>query len=394
LNGKYTLKISCPKLVVDGELVRYEVSVTSEHLNTIKLFYELDKEHIKLVSDYADAALVGLLMPAMYYGEDIHLEGKVSENIYWNISFRLQKLLQIFIPSLSQINIYAKEIIARDESMQKGHECATGFSGGIDSFCALADYFYNPLCPKSSKVTMLTFNNVGSHWSGEKGHNLFLKRYNELLSITKNIGLPFVKIDSNLDEFYKNESGLRFIKTLVMRNASVALLLQKGVRKFLHSSSHFYKHIAVNSNVQPITRTEPFIFQLLSSCDTMEILSVGSEYKRVEKIEIVSNIKESYKNLDVCTTEGAGKKNCSACVKCLRTLTALDALGTLELYKESFDLKTYKQNKNKFLGKVLARNNEFTNEIYELALKKKFAFPAMSYLYGVYYRLRYLIKKR
>jgi hypothetical protein len=126
----------------------------------------------------------------------------------------------------------------------------------------------------------------------------------------------------------------------------------------------------------------------------MEILSVGSEYKRIEKIEIVSNIKESYENLDVCTTEGAGKKNCSACVKCLKTLAALDVLGILELYKELFDLKTYKKNKNKLFGKVLARNDEFTNEIYEFALKKKFAFPAVSYLYGIYYRLRYLIKKR
>ncbi len=394
MNWKYTLKISCPKLIADGELVRYEVSVASEHLNTMKLFYELDKEHMALVSDYADAALVGLLMPAMYYGEDIHLEGKVSENIYWNISFRLQKLLQIFIPSLSQINIYAKEIITRDESMQKGHECATGFSGGVDSFCTLADYFYNPLCPKSSKVTMLTFNNVGSHWGGKKGDELFLKGYNELLPAATKIGLPLVKVNSNLDEFYKNESEIRFIKTLVMRNASVALLLQKGVRKFLHSSGYFYEHIAVNSNVKSIARTEPFIFQLLSNCDTMEILSVGSEYKRVEKIEIVSNIKESYKNLDVCTTEGTSKKNCSACIKCLETLAALDVLGILELYKELFDLKTYKKNKNKLFGKVLARNNVFTNEIYELALKKKFAFPAMSYLYGVYYRLRYLIKKR
>jgi hypothetical protein len=388
------LKISCPKLIVDGELVRYEVDVTSKHLNAMKLFYELDKEHMAMVSDYADAALVGLLMPAMHYGEDIYLEGKVSENTYWNASFKLQKLLQTFMPSLNQINIYAKEIIACDESIKKGSECATGFSGGVDSFCTLADYFYNPKCPKSSKITMLTFNNVGSHWSGEEGYNLFLRRFNRLLSVTKKIGLPFVKINSNLDEFYKNESELRFIKTFVMRNVSVALLLQKGVKKFLHSSSHFYEHLAVNSNIIHISQLESFILQILSSCDTIEILNVGSEYKRGEKIKIVSNIENSYKFLDVCTTDGVNQKNCSACKKCLRTLTVLDLLGKLKLYKESFDLRVYQKHKSKFLGKVLSKNDEFTQEIYELAMKKKFTFPVASYLYGVYYRLRYLIKGR
>jgi len=64
------------------------------------------------------------------------------------------------------------------------------------------------------------------------------------------------------------------------------------------------------------------------------------------------------------------------------------------LYSESFNLEIYKKNKNRFLGKVLVQNDEFTKEIYDLAQKKKFAFPVMSYLYSLYYKLRYLIRKR
>jgi len=386
------LKISCPELVEDAELIRYEVNVTSKYLNTIKLFYELDKGYIDMVSDHIDTALVGLLMPAMYYGEDIYLEGKVSEELYWNISFRLQKLLQTFMPFLNQIDIYPEKIVPSNESIEKGSECATGFSGGIDSFTALADYFYDLKCPKSSRVTMLTFNNVGSHWSNEEGYNLFLRRYDNLRHAAEKIGLPFIKINSNLDDFYQ-DGKLRFTKTLVMRNASVALLLQKGVRKFLHSSSHPYESLGVNNSIKYMTQAEPFILQMLSS-DTIEIISVGSEYNRVEKIEVVSNIEDSYEFLDVCTTDGKDRTNCSACVKCLRTLTALEMLGTLELYTESFNLEIYKKNKNRFLGKVLAENDEFTKEIYKLAVEKKFSFPIMSYIYGVYYTLRYLIKKK
>jgi len=388
------LKISCPELIEDGNLFRYKVTVTSEYLNTPELFYELDKGSMHLVSDHIDAALVGLLMPAMYYGEDIYLEGKVSEELYWNISFKLQKLLQAYMPFLHQISIYPDKMVSGSGSVEGERECATGFSGGVDSFCALADHFYDPKCPKTSKVTMLTYNNVGSHWSNEKGYQLFLRKYNRLRQTALKIGLPFIKINSNLDEFYKYEGELRFTKTLVMRNASVALLLQKGVRKFLHSSSHPYEHLGVNSSVKYITQVEPFILQLLSGCNSIEILSVGSEYNRIEKINVVSNIEDSYKVLDVCTTDGKDHTNCSVCVKCLRTLTSLELLGTLDLYRESFNFNTYKKNKNRFLGKVLSQHDEFTKEIYKLAIEKKFVFPFPSYIYGVYYRLRYLIKKR
>lgn len=386
------MKISGPELVEYGNLVRYEVNIISEYLGTKTLFYELEKKYMYMVSDNVDAALVGLLMPAMYYGEDIYVEGKVSEKLYWDTSYRLQKLLQTFMPLLNQISVYTENTIPGNEPIQEG-ECVTGFSGGIDSFCTLADYFYDPLCPKSSKVTMLTYNNVGSHWGDEEGYHLFLRKYEKLSRVASKIGLPFVKINSNLDDFYINEN-LRFTKTLVMRNASVALLLQKGVKKFLHSSSLPYEHLMVKNSVQQMTQIEPFVLQILSSCDDIEILSVGSEYSRVEKTEIVSNIEHSYEFLDVCTTEGKDKTNCSACVKCLRTLTTLEILGALELYSESFNLEIYKKNKNRFLGKVLVQNDEFTKEIYDLAQKKKFAFPVMSYLYSLYYKLRYLIRKR
>ena len=186
------------------------------------------------------------------------------------------------MPLLNQISVYTENTIPGNEPIQEG-ECVTGFSGGIDSFCTLADYFYDPLCPKSSKVTMLTYNNVGSHWGDEEGYHLFLRKYEKLSRVASKIGLPFVKINSNLDDFYINEN-LRFTKTLVMRNASVALLLQKGVKKFLHSSSLPYEHLMVKNSVQQMTQIEPFVLQILSSCDDIEILSVADEPSAITNV--------------------------------------------------------------------------------------------------------------
>lgn len=384
------MKISIPKLIEQNDLIRYEVDVYSKHINTTKLYFELDKKYADMMSDSSDAALVGLLLPAMYYGEDIYLEGKVSERLYYNISYQLQKLIQTIMPFLKMINIHTDEIAPNNGLMQQGSECATGFSGGIDSFTTLADYFYNPKCPRSSKITMLTFNNVGSHGSKEKGHELFLKRYNKLEPAAKKIGMPFIKINSNLDDFYESKK-LDFQKTAIIRNASVALLLQNKIRKFLYSSTYPYAFLGLNNDKEELAYAEPLVLQMLSN-ENVEIISIGSEYNRVEKTEIVSNIKDSYEYLDVCTRNEKNRINCSSCVKCLGVLTTFELLGKLELYDKSFDLKKYKKNRSKFLGRVLVHDYPSAKSIYRLSRQKNLHFPLQSYIYYIFYKLKSLIK--
>ncbi|MEM9246786.1 MAG: hypothetical protein AAGA67_13760, partial [Cyanobacteria bacterium P01_F01_bin.153] len=57
------------------------------------------EQHGDLVSDRADGALAALLFPAMARGEDIHIEGTLSERLYYNLSGRCQALLRSLDPT-------------------------------------------------------------------------------------------------------------------------------------------------------------------------------------------------------------------------------------------------------------------------------------------------------
>src|SRR5690606_21978448 len=120
----------------------------------------------ELVSDRSDAALVALLIPAMVLGEDIYLDGEVSEKLLYNLSYRVQKIVKSLIPRLTIVKIYPSKINS-NQFNAKG--VATGFSAGIDSFSVLADHYYHSTS-QNYTITHLLFNNVGSHGSGKNGY--------------------------------------------------------------------------------------------------------------------------------------------------------------------------------------------------------------------------------
>lgn len=214
---------------------------------------------------------------------------------------------------------------------------ATGFSGGIDSFCVLADHYYAEI-PKRYRLTHLLFNNVGSHGAG--GERLFRERYERLLPSAERIGLPFMMVNSNLDSFYGE--GLGFQQTHTFRNSSVALLLQEGVQSYMYASTFNYLESFVGPTYD--TAYSDNITLPLLSTNNFDAFYLGSEYTRLEKTLRVAEISESYTTLDICMNpnNNSGYTNCSMCWKCLRTLVTLEIAGYLGNYSNVFDLKIYK----------------------------------------------------
>ncbi len=128
------MKISKPQIVQENKQIICRVSVESAKGNEI-LWYSLHESFGDLLSNYSDAFLVALLLPAMAMGEDIHIDGTISDRLLYNLSGAFQKLLQNVIPSLSQVRIFPEDTLSRQSQSTSG--VATGFSGGIDSFCVL-----------------------------------------------------------------------------------------------------------------------------------------------------------------------------------------------------------------------------------------------------------------
>lgn len=345
------------------------------------LWYSVPERFRDLLNPSSDSPLVALLIPAMAKGEDIHLRGAVSEKLFYRLA-ALQRLLQTIMPFLKQVRVHPGGLSTRRTGSTG---VATGFSGGIDSFSVLADHHYATV-PDGFRITHLLYNNVGSHDEG--GQTTFRRRYGRLLPLAERLGLPFVDIDSNLDEFYPGR--IHFEQTHTLRNASVALLLGGGIGRFMYASAFRFRDISI----APSSTTAPtdLISLPMLSTESTECFSVGSEYSRVEKTVRVADLTDSYDFLDVCTKTWT-PVNCGNCPKCKRTLLTLELAGKLQAYERVFDLASYRKVRSGYLGRVFNARDEFSVELVEFARAAGLKRDAYSRLYGAAWKLKESAKR-
>lgn len=382
------MKIYQPKITQKNREITYSVEVNYSQGNTA-LYYSLDADYADLVSCRSDAALVGLLILAMNHGEDIYISGTISERLYYNVCGTYQKILKTIFPYLHLINIYADDIQPASGN-PKG--VATGFSAGIDSYCVLADHYYQKDIAPGFRITHLLYNNVGSHGSG--GETLFKQRY-ELLKpfVTETIGLPFIGVNSNLNILYETIS---FQQTHTPRNASIALLLQDGIKNYIYASAYTYQDFFIGpkkyGNMVDMAYSDLVTLPLLST-EKLNIFSAGSEYTRVDKIIKVAQIEDSYKTLDVCVNNDI-VENCSTCYKCMRTLLTLEIAGTIDRYRDAFDLEAYYKQRNTYIAREIINSHSLLNqEVIRFAKDKNFEFPVAAKFLSLKNKTDYRIKK-
>jgi hypothetical protein len=200
-----------------------------------------------------------------------------------------------------------------------------------------------------------------------------------------------------MDIFYGK--GLGYQQTHTIRNVSVAHLLQGGVGHYMYASSHNYSNAYVGPTYD-MAYSDTITLPLLST-ETLHAFSIGSEYSRVEKTLRVAEIPDSYRSLDICTSEKntSGYTNCSMCRKCLRTLATLEIAGFLERYSHVFDLNTYQNQREEYFTSLFDSSNPLLREIIQFAKERDFSFPLSSRLYyysGIYKMTRiskYVLRK-
>jgi hypothetical protein len=332
-----------------------------------ELWFRTEARFGALLSDRVDAALVALVYPAMERGENIILARPVTDELLFNMD-RVQALLRSHRPSLQLVSIEVSETVPPND---QASGVATGFSAGIDSFAALMDYHYgNP--PRHLQLTHLLFNNVGSHDRG--GERLFAQRYQRAARLVKKLGLPFVAVDSNLDDFYTS-SGYHRSHTL--RNVAAALALQSGLGRFLYASGYSYRG-ALKEASDDIARIDAMLLPLLSA-ESFKADAIGGQYTRVEKTMRVAGNPDSFDHLDVCVNIDADG-NCSRCFKCLRTLATLDIGGQLGLYQGVFDLQVYRRHRTWHFAKILGGRDTLNEELQQFIIEREFGLPPVARL--------------
>lgn len=362
------MKISQPERSERGEeiVVSYRISSSA---GSKTLWYAVGKKYGDFLSESCDAPLLALLIPAMQSGEDIQVAGALSERLWYNLAGPYQQVLRRIIPSLRPVKIHAEAV-----TEQRSHAAgvATGFSGGVDSYCVLADHYYANK-PVGYRLTHLLFNNVGSH--GEGGERLFRERFAAMQPVAERTGLPLISVNSNLADFYLKTFD--FQQTHTPLNASVPLLLQGGMGCYLYASAYGFDEAYVGV-ADTMAHSDTIALPLMGT-ETLAMFSVGSEYTRVEKTLRVAEVSDSYNSIDVCVG-GVSAGNCSKCWKCMRTLLTLEIAGYIERYSNSFNLDTYRAHRSKYIGKVVGSKNPLEREIVQFAKERNYPLPQPSRL--------------
>lgn len=296
-----------------------------------------------LTDDVYDAFLVAMLYPAMYYKENICIDGNVSKKLYFNITRYIPSIVKAYRREMEQVDVKIKGF-ANTNQTEKG--IGTGFSAGVDSFSTFVDHFVDEKDPEY-RISSLFFFNVGSHGGGgEKARQKFHARYDLLKPFPESVNLPYVPLDSNLFDFYlpkwEYDAG-------VFCRACAILVLQKCISKYFLSSSDSYSELmytAFNPMTTDLAEQADVFLNPMLSTEKIEIITDGAQYSRTQKTEMIVKYPPVQEHLNVCVdhwNNHTTATNCGVCSKCLRTLIALESLGVLEKFSKVFDIEKYKR---------------------------------------------------
>lgn len=359
--------------------------------------------------DVADAFLVGMLLPAVRYNEDIYVDAAISEKLYYNITNSV--LYTLSLVWNNRIKLHVKEtLVPKYDSFAVGCGCSLG----VDSFAAMLQHINGNKNTPSYEITHLTYFNVGAmgYTNLDKAKESYERDLQRVMEYAKKINKPVICLESNFSIMFKE---FDFDQSGDIRNFSAALSLQKLFKKYLYGSSYPIKDFRFEQSQTGYYET---LLAPILSTENCEFIIANPDMSRIEKTKYILDNEDVRKNLYVCWKEIIVNKNpnseiakikdnylnCSRCDKCLRTLLAIDIFGKLDKYTSIFDIEYYKQVKEKYIAKVIyqRKGNAFYEDLFHLMKDKKYKIPTKSiilvFLYktklmSIYSRLKRILKK-
>jgi hypothetical protein len=386
------MRIGNARIEDSGETARLIYEIECDRFGKTELWFEIQHSHKSfLTPERYDAALVCMLYPAMYYGEDIQIQGAVSGKLLHAVRWYIQGILHSYNQTVSYISIQVDDVLYETV---RGPFVGTGFSGGVDSFNTIYDHFELETV-KEYTINALAFLNVGSHGAFADVHteNKSLERYAYLSQYAKDVSLPFVYLNSNVHYFH-SDFGHQHTCTLTL--AAGILAMQKGFRLYYVSSSIGYYEVdqwykAANFDITEYA--DAYLLPLLST-DLLTFLPDGQQKTRSQKTLHILNYKPALQYLNVCVNPTIlDSKNCSACHKCCRTLLTVETAGMLEKLNKVFNLEIWKRKRKEYLmNQVLRQEDPFAKDILQFRQKTGADIPGWLSA-SIYLGLKQLVKR-
>ncbi len=284
-----------------------------------KIYITLEgKNHHEYIFEDASPFAAALLLPSMKQGEDLIIQGSISEQLYKGMH-EAMKLVLTWDIGLKPIKIKADKLV-KDKQTKNIHT-ASAFSGGVDSFYTFLKHKKDK--KKSDRVD--TFILVKGFDVDLRNTDLWKVTLKNVQAIAKKEGIELLTIETNS----------RVIMNPIMPRgdfshggclAAIGLALRGGLnRMYIPSSFSVAEQVPWGSHMDldPLWSTEKLAF-----------FHDGTEVTRLYKIiNEVSKSPIALEHLRVCYMNVKGKYNCGLCDKCIRTMTGFYIAGTLEQVK-------------------------------------------------------------
>lgn len=312
-------------------------------------------------TDVLDGFVLAMLPTAMKLGQDLVVDGPMSERLAWSLNHYAIPLLATFSAMPNKIAVRAAEYVTR--TPRPGRlRTGMGSSGGVDSLVVINELLTSS-APGGPKLDLLVFNNFSRRRF--RGGAAIAASVERVRAFAGELGLQFCEIRSNISQL----NQVPFFHSNVTVNAAGALMLQDLMECYAISAPYDFLDPR-----RDIGNLEPALVPMLST-PALQMLSLGSTITREEKTAIVADLDYAPRYLDVCLETRPGKPNCGQCQKCLRTMLTLEVLGRLDRFGEVFDLDAYRRARPRYLAQVMMGRTVILRKMRALLRSKGFEAP-------------------
>jgi hypothetical protein len=251
-----------------------------------------------------------LLVAALHDGRSLTIEGEVSARWLSNVA----RLLDVFRGWWGYPMLTPRAATRDDAGEPVNDRTALCFSGGVDSF-------YSLLRPARRVDLLLTVHGFDIKLRDGARASAF---ESSMRAVAAELRMEPVVVRTNLRE-HPSFAHAPWERTHGGALAAVGHLLGGAAGRLLISSSYpYFNHVPWGSH----WKTDP-----LWSSDRLEVVHVGAELKRSDKLRAIAGEPLVRRHLRVCWENLAPEGNCSRCEKCLRTRLLLADMGELENFQ-------------------------------------------------------------
>lgn len=320
------MKLENFRIEVEDQLTKAIATVVWEECDRPNkdIYFATTEEFAPSLRCDPHAFLIACVMPAMRFGEKrILIDAEICPELVEGLNTVVAWMRHWYGGDRHAVSIEAKPL-ARLPKPRTSPRAGFFFSGGVDSLATLR---HNRIrFPKTHPGYIkdgFTIYGIEGYDSDKPEEQLeaFHLHLEAINTVAKDAGIELIPVYTNVKsleedwEFWRNE-----FQGAVL--AAVAYIFSKRVTK-----------VSIGSTFD-IASLEPWgshpVIDLNFSNSYLQIHHDGVALSRLDKVKLISDWQVALDNVKVCFLNSSQQLNCGVCEKCIRTRTALLAIGKLD----------------------------------------------------------------